>query len=72
MAYPVVRGRGLFTASLAALALAQLATPAAAQTAEPAQAEDGAPDSTADGLQEEVVVTGSRIARSELSLPNPV
>lgn len=72
MAYPVVRGRGLFTASLAALALAQLATPAAAQTAEPAQTEDGAPDTAADGLQEEVVVTGSRIARSELSLPNPV
>lgn len=71
MAYSVIRRRGLFTASLAALALAQVAVPAAAQTAEPDQADVTDPAADTDP-QEEVVVTGSRIARPELSLPNPV
>jgi outer membrane receptor protein involved in Fe transport len=74
MAYSVVRGRGLLTASLAALALAQLASPASAQATDPAQTDDSvaAQAPQEEDPQEEVVVTGSRIARPELSLPNPV
>jgi iron complex outermembrane recepter protein len=74
MAYSVVRSRGLFTASLAALALAQFASPASAQTAEPVQADDTAADPAADQepQEEEVVVTGSRIARPEFAAPNPI
>lgn len=78
MAYRVFRSRGLLTVSAAALSLACLS--ANAQTAASGQAEDSAPEATAaqDAPEaqaepdEEVVVTGSRIARPELSLPNPV
>lgn len=78
MAYSVVRGRGLLTVSLAALALAQLATPAAAQTAEPA--DDNVPASTIAGTQDSdqaegpaIVITGSRIrATPGFDTPNPV
>ncbi|RYD30328.1 MAG: TonB-dependent receptor [Sphingomonadales bacterium] len=75
MAYLLVRSRGLFTVSLAALALAGLAPTAAAQTA--AQPEDEALQTSVDqdvpeDQGEAIVVTGSRIARPEISAPNPI
>ena len=76
MRNPMFRSRPGFslTASLAAIALAQLAAPAVAQTA-PDPAQDSAADAAAqdDSVSNaDIVVTGSRIARPELSMPNPV
>ncbi|RYD66482.1 MAG: TonB-dependent receptor [Sphingomonadales bacterium] len=78
MRTPLLRNHVLsLTASVAALALAQVATPAAAQTASPAQPQD-VPDPTIaeeeqTGTQDPgIVVTGSRIARPEISAPNPI
>lgn len=63
------------TTSFAALMLAQATSPAAAQTAPQAEA----PAATSDQIDEdmngqegEIVVTGSRIARPEISAPNPM
>lgn len=71
----------IFT-SVSGLALCLAATPAIAQTAEPSTAEQSiapeaddvaTPSQQADATEgAEVVVTGSRIARPELSSPNPV
>lgn len=82
MAYPIVRARGLFTVSLAALALAGLAPTAAAQTAAPGQSDDNIPESTVAGTDQEVaseddsqgiVITGSRIRQTPgFDTPNPV
>lgn len=61
-----------FTASAAVLALASIATPAAAQTTEP---QDTAAVPQADQAEQSdapIVVTGSRIRRSDFSSPNPV
>ena len=58
--------------SVSGLALVLAAAPAFAQ-APPEQAPATAADPTTDAAEsQEVVVTGSRIARPELSLPNPV
>jgi iron complex outermembrane receptor protein len=64
------RVRLSLTGSLAVIALAQIATPAAAQTASADDAAAQAP--TQDPTNTDIVVTGSRVARTELSLPNPV
>lgn len=69
------RRSGLFSASIAVLALASLTHPAQAQTAAPGQTEDNLPDTAAadeDEAGNEIVVTGSRIRRSDIDTPNPV
>ncbi|MDP5280732.1 TonB-dependent receptor [Sphingomonas sp. DG1-23] len=80
MAYSVLRTRGLFTVSAAALALA--CAPAWAQTAAPGQSDDNVPESTvandpqSDQAEEpapDIVVTGSRIRVTPgFDTPNPV
>jgi iron complex outermembrane receptor protein len=62
------------TASFAALALAQIATPAAAQTTAPEASDDSAqqaqkPDTAPES--QDIVVTGSRIARPEFDTVQP-
>lgn len=78
MAYSVFRSRRVGSRARLALASSLLAmtiaTPAFAQeTADPAPAQADATVTAQDQEPEaEIVVTGSRIARPELSLPNPV
>lgn len=78
MAYSVFRSRRVGSRARLALASSLLAmtiaTPAFAQeTADPAPAQADATVAAQDQEPEaEIVVTGSRIARPELSLPNPV
>ncbi|AQR72617.1 TonB-dependent siderophore receptor [Sphingomonas sp. LM7] len=70
MAYPVLRSRGLLTVSVAALSIACLA-PAYAQTEDSATVADEPQTSQAEEAQD-IVVTGSRIARPEIASPNPM
>lgn len=72
MAYPLLRSRGLLTVSAAALSLASLSAHAQTDDAAVEAVADAQDDPDTDVDSPEIVVTGSRIARPELSMPNPV